>query len=59
MQLPHADSQGVVGREDVIQSAKIAPFDHKVKQSTQHTQGLDDESVDAARIRPLGEVREE
>jgi hypothetical protein len=25
---------------------------------TEHTQGLDDETVDAARIRPMGEVRD-
>ncbi|KAF2748492.1 hypothetical protein M011DRAFT_476497 [Sporormia fimetaria CBS 119925] len=57
-QLPHADSHGVVGHDDDIQQAKIAPFDGKVKQSTQHWTGLDDETVDAARITPMGEVRE-
>jgi hypothetical protein len=57
--MPHANSQGVVGYEDVIQSSKIAPMDGSEKRATQHTHGLDDETIDASRIRPLGEVREE
>lgn len=59
IQLPHANSQGVIGREDIVQGAKIAPLDGEVKRTTEHGQGLDDETVDASRIRPLGEVREE
>lgn len=56
--MPHANSQGVVGRDDVIAGAKIEPLaSHKM--AGVPDQGLDDESVDAARIAPMGEVREE
>ncbi|KAF2138313.1 uncharacterized protein K452DRAFT_290900 [Aplosporella prunicola CBS 121167] len=53
----HANSQGVVGREDVFASAKIEPFEghrsamYKVEKSP----GLDDEIVDSSRIDPLSE----
>jgi hypothetical protein len=57
--MSHADSQGVVGREEVLQGSKIAPLDGGLRQATQHTQGLDDEAVDAARLKPLGGVRED
>lgn len=60
--MPHANSQGVVGYEDIIQSCKIAPMepeDGMMKRADKHTHGLDDETVDASRILPLGEVREE
>ncbi|KAF2186754.1 hypothetical protein K469DRAFT_706746 [Zopfia rhizophila CBS 207.26] len=55
---PHADSQGVVGREDIVQGSKIPPLEGGMKQATQHTQGLDDESVDKSRIDPMGNVRD-
>lgn len=58
-QMPHANSQGVVGRVDIIQSTKIAPLDGGMRQQTLHTQGLDDEAVDAARVQPMGSVRED
>jgi hypothetical protein len=58
IQAPHADSQGVVGREDIIQSAKIEPMKKEMFERTEHTHGLDDETVDAARIPPMGEVRD-
>jgi hypothetical protein len=57
--LPHADSHGSVGRDETIQGSKIAPFDGKFKTAATTTGGLDDETVDASRIDPLGEVREE
>jgi hypothetical protein len=58
--MPHADSQGVVGRDDVVEGAKIDPLSGKepgAKRST--AKGLDDENVDASRVQPMGEVREE
>ncbi|KIW12591.1 hypothetical protein PV08_09869 [Exophiala spinifera] len=56
---PHADSQGVAGRDEAIQGAKIDPLSGKENTSTTKSPGLDDEQVDASRINPLGEVREE
>lgn len=58
---PHADSSGVIGREEYVEGSKIGVFDtaYKHRSRTQHETGLDDESVDRARIRPLGEVRED
>ncbi|KAK5464953.1 hypothetical protein LTS15_001516 [Exophiala xenobiotica] len=55
----HADSQGVVGRDETIQGAKIDPLSGKGNASTTKSAGLDDEQVDASRINPMGEVREE
>ncbi len=56
---PHADSQGVVGREGVLHSTKIEPLEGKRNEATEKSTGLDDEQVDAARVQPLGEVREQ
>ncbi|KAF2404664.1 hypothetical protein EJ06DRAFT_215195 [Trichodelitschia bisporula] len=56
--LPHADSQGVVGRDRVIATSKIEPFDHKGPAGNM-TYGVDQEMVDKARIEPLSEVREQ
>jgi hypothetical protein len=56
---PHADSQGVVGRDEAIQGAKIEPLEGGRGTTTSKQPGLDDEHVDASRINPLGEVREE
>ncbi|OQV05142.1 hypothetical protein CLAIMM_09928 [Cladophialophora immunda] len=62
---PHADSQGSVGRDETIQGAKIEPLagkghaDVDAHAGTKEDAGLDDETVDAARIDPLGSVREE
>ncbi|KAF2093532.1 hypothetical protein NA57DRAFT_61238 [Rhizodiscina lignyota] len=56
----HADSQGVVGREDVIQGAKIDPLEQAPGMKSAPVKGgLDDENVDASRINPMGEVREQ
>ncbi|KAB2574545.1 hypothetical protein DIS24_g113 [Lasiodiplodia hormozganensis] len=56
---PHANSQGVVGRDDVLAGAKVAPLEGKHGETIAKTAGLDDEAVDAARIAPMGEVREQ
>lgn len=56
---PHADSQGVVGRDETIAGAKIDPLAGKNKQAETELPGLDDENVDSSRIPPMGEVREE
>ncbi|KIV79581.1 hypothetical protein PV11_07132 [Exophiala sideris] len=56
---PHADSHGVVGRDETIQGAKLEPLEGKGSEPTSKSTGLDDEEVDASRINPLGEVREE
>jgi len=56
---PHADSQGVVGRDETIHGAKIEPLEGGRNTSTSKQPGLDDEQVDASRISPMGEVREE
>ena len=56
---PHADSHGVVGTDEVIQGAKLEPLEGQGHQATQKSEGVDDESVDTARIEPVGSVREE
>lgn len=55
---PHADSQGVVGTTENIGKAKIQPLDGGLREAQNPRTGIDDESVDAARINPLGNVRE-
>ncbi len=55
---PHADSQGVIGRDNTIQGAKLEPLKSSTSSETSAAQGLDDEAVDAARIDPMGSVRE-
>merc|ERR1711879_339199 len=59
LQQAHAETHGVCGYDDIIQSTKIAPMDGKMKQRTTHEEGLDMENIDASRIAPMGEVREE
>ncbi|KAI0381952.1 hypothetical protein F5Y04DRAFT_280183 [Hypomontagnella monticulosa] len=54
----HADSQGVVGTTENIGKAKIQPLDKNLHEAQNPRTGIDDESVDAARINPLGGVRE-
>ncbi|EKG13187.1 hypothetical protein MPH_09659 [Macrophomina phaseolina MS6] len=56
---PHADSQGVVGRDGAFAGAKIEPLEGKQGATVGKSPGLDDEAVDGARINPLGEVREQ
>ena len=56
---PHADTQGVVGRDEAVQGAKIEPLSGKEYETQLKGEGLDDEHVDASRVAPLGEVREE
>lgn len=56
---PHADSQGVAERDATIEGAKIEPLDGGRGNATSKEPGLDDELVDASRVNPLGEVREE
>lgn len=48
-----------MGRDDVLAGAKVAPLEGKHGETIAKTAGLDDEAVDAARIAPLGEVREQ
>jgi len=48
-----------VGRDETIQGAKLEPLEGKGSEPTSKSTGLDDEEVDASRINPLGEVREE
>ncbi|KAI1383386.1 uncharacterized protein F4822DRAFT_75907 [Hypoxylon trugodes] len=55
---PHANSQGVVGTTENLGKTKIQPLEGGVNESQNPRTGLDDEAVDAARINPLGEVRE-
>ena len=55
---PHADSQGSVGRDEVIQGAKIDPLGTVKGDEEAVAGGIDDEAVDAARIEPMGQVRE-
>ena len=55
---PHADSQGVIGRESTLQGAKLEPLNSNTDSGKSVTQGLDDEAVDPVRIDPLGSVRE-
>lgn len=56
---PHA-TLGSVGRDGTIDSSKIEPLAASLKQrrKSDTSQGLDDEAVDAARIEPMGEVRQ-
>ncbi|KAI0846760.1 hypothetical protein F5Y00DRAFT_242974 [Daldinia vernicosa] len=56
---PHADSQGVVGTAEGLGQTKIEPLDSDAKDPQNPRTGLDDEAVDASRIYPLGEVRED
>lgn len=56
---PHADSQGVVGRDEAIAGTKIDPLVSEFKEPQKKMPGLDDETVDVSRIEPMGEVREE
>jgi len=55
---PHADSQGSIGRDQVVQGSKIDPLVPNLKTANDQPQGLDDEVVDGTRISPLGAVRE-
>jgi hypothetical protein len=48
-----------VGTEGVIGKTKIDPLAGKVNEAQADAPGLNDETVDTARIMPLGEVREE
>ena len=54
----HANSQGVVGRDETIQGAKIEPLEGRRGEATSKQSGFDDEQVDASRINPMGVVRE-
>ncbi|MCJ1248755.1 hypothetical protein MMC30_005974 [Trapelia coarctata] len=59
---PHVSSGGVAGTDEAIQGAKIdpmAPGDAEGKKAQGSGMGLEDEAVDAARIEPVGSVREE
>ncbi|KAI1382374.1 hypothetical protein F4677DRAFT_401779 [Hypoxylon crocopeplum] len=56
---PHADNQGVVGTTENIGKAKIQPLEGGAREPQYSRTGLDDESVDAARINPMGAVREQ
>ncbi|KAI9664405.1 MAG: hypothetical protein M1831_002338 [Alyxoria varia] len=59
---PHADSSGVVGPDKNIQQTKVEPLSGETgsKEPDKNAQtGVRDENVDAARVAPLGEVREE
>ncbi|KAL8701373.1 MAG: hypothetical protein Q9201_004942 [Fulgogasparrea decipioides] len=55
---PHADS-GVIGKDASIDKAKIEPLEGQTAKGGEQPSGLGDEEVDAARVQPLGEVREE
>lgn len=58
--LPHADDQGVVGKDVNIDKANIDPLVSTAhSENTKPATGLPEEQVDAARIAPMGEVREE
>jgi hypothetical protein len=54
-----ANSQGVVGRDETVQGAKIDPLGGQGNESTRENPVLDDEQVSGARIEPGGAVREE
>ncbi|KAI6796221.1 hypothetical protein KC361_g4571 [Hortaea werneckii] len=62
---PHAESGGSVGRDETIQAAKVDPLVSQAQSgetastATRKNPGLDDEVVDAGRVAPMGEVREE
>ncbi|KAL9019978.1 MAG: hypothetical protein Q9185_002768 [Variospora sp. 1 TL-2023] len=55
---PHA-SAGVVGPDANMEKTKIEPLEGEVSKGRVQPSGLTDEGVDAARVQPLGEVREE
>ena len=57
---PHADS-GVIGSDVNIDKAKIEPLQEQGGAGKGHAKsaGLGDEEVDAARVQPLGAVREQ
>ncbi|KAI9838839.1 MAG: hypothetical protein M1819_004045 [Sarea resinae] len=58
--LSHANAGGATGRDEDISGTKIDPLRAGVKHNHQSMmQGLDDQEVDAARIQPMGEVRDE
>jgi len=56
---PHAQSGGVVGGDETVSGAKIDPLANESDAATRKNPGLDDETVDASRVEPMGEVREE
>ncbi|MCJ1388686.1 hypothetical protein MMC18_001535 [Xylographa bjoerkii] len=56
---PHADSHGVVGTDETIQGSKLEPLERQGHEATEKSGGINDESVDTARIEPVGSVREE
>ncbi|KAI1461824.1 hypothetical protein F4805DRAFT_453061 [Annulohypoxylon moriforme] len=55
---PHADSHGVVGTVEDIGKVRIPPLESDSHEAQNPRTGLDDEVIDAARIDPLGSVRE-
>ncbi|KAL8728156.1 MAG: hypothetical protein Q9181_005439 [Wetmoreana brouardii] len=56
---PHTDA-GVIGPDANIDKSKIEPLQGQTsKGGVQQPSGLGDEEIDAARVKPLGEVREE
>lgn len=55
---PHATS-GVIGNDANIDKAKIEPLEGQTPKGGEKPSGLTDEEIDAARVQPLGEVREE
>ena len=57
---PHATS-GVVGDDANIDKSKIEPLDQQAGADKGHAKsaGLGDEEIDAARVQPLGAVREQ
>ena len=57
---PHATA-GVIGNDANIDKSKIEPLEEEAGAGKGHakTAGLGDEEVDAARVQPLGEVREQ
>ncbi|KAI1209054.1 uncharacterized protein F4807DRAFT_108775 [Annulohypoxylon truncatum] len=55
---PHADSHGVVGTAEDIGKVKILPLENTSHEAQNPRTGLDDEAVDAARINPVGSVRD-
>ena len=57
---PHATA-GVIGNDANIDRSKIEPLEEQADAGKGHAKnaGLGDEEVDAARVQPLGEVREQ
>lgn len=49
----------MVGRDETVQGAKIDPLGGQRDGTTRKNEGLEDESVDASRVQPMGEVRDE